>query len=180
MNSNRVLKEDDINFIIANTDLERAKVLEWYNEFLETCPSGKINKSQFIQFYKKLIPNDAYEEDRFCEYVFDVYDTDKNGYVDFAEFLIAFMIRSKGSLRDKLEWLFDVYDTDNNNYITYWELGHVLRLVFAVKNIKQDAYEKAKEIMRKIDRSHDERLSKAEFIAGGTQDEQLRKLLAPF
>ena len=56
----------------------------------------------------------------------------------------------------------------------------MLRLLFNMKNIKGDPYEKAKEIFSKIDRSNDYRLTKQEFIAGCTKDEQIRQLFAPF
>lgn len=176
------LTEDDIIFIMANTDFTRAKIIEWHAQFIKQCPLGKINRKEFVQFYKQLTPgnDNNIDEDRFCEYVFKAFDSDNNGYVDFAEFLQSFWIRAKGNLREKLSWLFSVYDSDSNNFITYWELGHMLRLLFNMKNIKGDPYEKAKEIFSKIDRSNDYRLTKQEFIAGCTKDEQIRQLFAPF
>ena len=176
------LTDEDIEFIMSNTDLDRGQILRWHQDFKEKCPQNRLNKSQFILFYKHLIPGEStsLDHDRFCEAVFRAFDTDSNGYVDFAEFLLAFWIRASGSLKDKLAWLFEVYDTDRSNYITESELTSMLKLVLSIKNIKEDPREKTREIFLRIDRSKDGKISRQEFIAGCTQDEKLRNLLAPF
>jgi Ca2+-binding EF-hand superfamily protein len=120
------------------------------------------------------------EEERFCDLVFQVFDTDSNGYIDFGEFLIAFWIRSRGSLKDKLGWLFDLYDVDRSGFITPWELSKTLKFVFGMKNIKDDPYLKACDIVKQIDRNSDSKLTKQEFIYGLTINEELRNLLAPY
>ncbi|RNA32884.1 neuronal calcium sensor 2 [Brachionus plicatilis] len=174
------LSEDDIEFIAANTDFDRNQILEWYEEFRQKCPNNQLNKASFVKFYKSLIPGDSKAEDSFCEHVFSAFDTDNNGYIDFSEFLIAFWIRSKGSLKDKLNWLFDIYDMDKSNYITPWELSRMLRLVFSMKSINDDPYLASKQIFDDIDRSKDGRLTRQEFIAGCTKYEKYRNLFAPF
>lgn len=174
------LNEEDIEFIIANTDFDRNQILEWHNEFRQKCPNNLLDKANFVKFYKSLIPGDSNAEDKFCEHVFNAFDTDNNGFIDFSEFLIAFWIRAKGSLKDKLNWLFDIYDTDKSNYITPWELSRMLRLVLNMKNIDDDPYLLAKKIFDDIDRSKDGRITRHEFIAGCTKYEKYRNLFAPF
>lgn len=174
------LSEEDIEFIIANTDFEREKILAWFNEFKKACPTGKLDKQTFIYFYKQLIKGDHEHEDQFCSLVFDVFDSDQNGSIDFGEFLIAFWVRAKGNIREKLAWVFDIYDSDNNNYITKHEMMKILRLVFAIKGIEEDSDDKTEEIFESLDRSNDGRLTKHEFIAGCMRNEELKALFAPF
>ncbi|CAF0786426.1 unnamed protein product [Brachionus calyciflorus] len=150
------LSDEDIDFIEANTDFKRDQIL--------AC----------------LIPGDNPAEDQFCEYVFQAFDSDNNGYVDFGEFLIAFWIRAKGSLKEKLNWLFDIYDTDKSNYISQWELSRMLRLVFSMKNIKEDPYAYSRKIFNDMDRGKDGRLTRQEFITGCTKSEEYRNLFSPF
>lgn len=173
------LKDEDIEFILANTDLNREQIVQWYNDFKKNCPDSKLNRTQFTKFYKNFIPGDSTDEDRFCEYVFQAFDADNSGFIDFGEFLVSFWVRAKAPLKDKLAWLFDVYDNDRSGYISSWEVSRMLRLVFSMKNIKDDPYDKARKIFDQLDRSHDGRVTKLEFIAGCTKDETLRALLAP-
>jgi Ca2+-binding EF-hand superfamily protein len=174
------LSEEDIQFIISNTDFDREQVIKWFDDFKKQCPSGRLNKQEFIQFYKKLIKGDSAEEDQLCAIVFNVFDSDGNGSIDFGEFLIAFWVRAKGSIKEKLGWLFDIYDYDNSNYITSWELVKMLKLLYGVKGVKEDAYSKGISIMNVLDRSKDGKISKAEFIAGCSKDTQLKSLFSPF
>lgn len=174
------LTEDDIHFIIANTDFDRGKVLEWYDDFRRKCPSGKLNKRQFIDFYKKLIRGDHPDEEQFCAAVFEVFDSDGNGTIDFPEFLIAFWVRAKGNVREKLTWLFDIYDCDKSGFITLIELEKMMKLVLNMKSIKEDPREISKRIMNALDRSRDGKISKHEFIAGCTKDNNMLSIFSPF
>ena len=42
--------------------------------------------------------------------LFDLYDKDENGEIDFSEFTSATNIKTNGVLSQKLEWAFDFYD----------------------------------------------------------------------
>jgi Ca2+-binding EF-hand superfamily protein len=77
------LTEDDIQFIMANTDLERDRIIAWHDDFRRKCPNNRIDKAMFVSFYKNLIPGDHPDEDKFCEAVFEAFDSDANGYIDF-------------------------------------------------------------------------------------------------
>ncbi len=174
------LSEDDIQFILANTDFERDKVIEWYANFRQKCPSGKLDKNDFICFYRQLIRGNHPDEDAYCSAVFDVFDSDGNGLIDFGEFLIAFWIRAKGNIKDKLSWLFDIYDLDKSGSISLRELKEMLKLVCNMKGLRDDPDEKAESIMYALDRSRDGRISRHEFIAGCTRDQRLRSIFSPF
>jgi Ca2+-binding EF-hand superfamily protein len=187
-NNNKITKApyeltaDEVNFIRSNTELTSEQIEEWWAEFKSKCETGRLNRQEFIHFFKGLIHFDYSEQDElaFCEHVFRAFDTDNDGCVDFAEFLIAFWVRCNGTLRDKLTWLFEIYDTDRSSFISVWEMAKLLKIVYGFKNIVGDPTVRAREIFAQIDRNKDGKLSRSEFIAGCTQDEKLRKLLAPF
>ena len=174
------LTEDDIQFIMANTDFDREKIVEWHRDFIAKCPGGQLDKPQFIQFFKKLIPGNSADEDKYCEAVFYACDTDSNGFIDFSEFLIAFWIRAKGNMRATLSCIYDIYDTLRSNNLPLWELSSMLKLVVGMKGLNEDVYDLSRKIISSVDRNGDNRISKQEFIAACTKDQKLRNLFAPY
>lgn len=171
------LNEEDIQFIMANTDFNRENVLRWFQTFKTECPDCQLDRKNFITFYIKLIPGQSDVKTEFADAVFEAFDQDNNGFVDFGEFLIAFWIKAKGDVEKKLVWLFEVYDNDRSGYISMTELTHMLRLLFSLKNMNDDAIERAKYVMDLVDINSDGELSKTEFVEGCLMDGELRKLL---
>ena len=68
------------------------------------CPDGKLTAAAFRKIYMKCFPSENIEE--FSDHVFRTFDKDKNGFIDFKEFLLAIDITSTGSPEEKLEWAF--------------------------------------------------------------------------
>jgi neuronal calcium sensor 1 len=46
------LSENDLLFLEANTKFDRQKIIEWHGAFIADCPSGRLDKKQFIKLYK--------------------------------------------------------------------------------------------------------------------------------
>lgn len=107
---------------------------------------------------------------------------DHSGSIDFSEFLLAFNIRSKGQLEERLSWTFNLYDLDNNGHIDKKELKKMFEVLFTMLNIdkKDERYnveKRAGEVIKKFDISGDKKLSHDEFVQGVKNDEPLKKLL---
>ena len=94
------LTEAQIEFITSNTDFDRETCLKWFTQFKLQCPELVLDKPKFIQFYSQLIPGETGKAKlEFCGHVFEAVDTDRNGHVDFGEFLVAFWVRAKADMR---------------------------------------------------------------------------------
>ena len=90
------------------TNLNRNKVnyewsfREWFQGFKKDCPDGQVTPVKFVESWKNLFPYGNAAE-QYCNHVFRAFDSDKNGYIDFKEFLIAIYITSSGNAEEKLK-----------------------------------------------------------------------------
>ena len=88
-----LLTEDDIEYIANNTALTREQVEEQYNNFLIKHKDGKISKRSFLSMIKDCYPSEFSEQ--LGKHIFRMYDTNKDGYIDFREFMVVLYVMSR-------------------------------------------------------------------------------------
>src|SRR3954452_17425399 len=92
-----------------------------------------LTKDEFQKIYRQFFPFG--DPSSFADYVFNVFDSDKSGSIDFKEFICALSVTSRGKMEDKLDWAFQLYDIDGDGKISYDEM---LKIVEAIYKMVQD------------------------------------------
>ena len=98
------ISKDDLDFLVLNTHYTADTITEWYKGFKQDCPDGRLNPEAFMKIYSKCFPMGNATE--LCDHVFRTFYTDKNGFIDFKEFLLAIDITSSGTPEEKLNWAY--------------------------------------------------------------------------
>ena len=96
-----------------------------HNEYRKKLSSGKkeLTKTEFRRVYNSLFAGDASD---FAEHVFRTFDVNKDGKVDFREFVIGLSVSGSAELDKKLEWAFRMYDVNETGYITWDEMRQII------------------------------------------------------
>ncbi|XP_055339431.1 neuronal calcium sensor 2-like [Paramacrobiotus metropolitanus] len=189
------LKKSDMDFLKANTTFDEATISEWYIEFMRDCKNGKLSPQKFMEVYEVLCPGG--EAKAFAKHAFRTFDKDRNGFIDFKEFLMAVNVTSSGTVEQKLKWAFNMVDIDGNGTI---ELNEMVKVIAAIQEMSValaasrthsssttnpviqaastlNPTERAKQIFSQMDANHDGILDEKEFMSGCMNDQSLVQML---
>merc|ERR1712215_211199 len=147
------LSKEDLDFLVTNTHYTKDTICDWYKGFKQDYPDGNLSPDSFMKIYSKCFPTGNAKE--FCEHVFRTFDSDKNGVIDFKEFILAIDVTSSGTPEEKLNWAFRMYDVDGNGWIDLVEMTKLVKSIYAMigpTTAQQDSPEaRAKEIFQRMD-----------------------------
>jgi Ca2+-binding EF-hand superfamily protein len=97
------LDKKDLEILSKTSNKTPEEVQYWYEHFIKECPSGKLDMDQFCEFYKSFRKNENVED--VARHCFNAFDLDKNNYIDFGEFLIAYIATTSNDPYEKLKYL---------------------------------------------------------------------------
>jgi len=176
------LTQEDLDYLQANMkNYKEDTIKELYEGFKINIPDGHMTNDNFlvmIRESKEPLPNNVKE---FYDRYFQTFDTDKNGFIEFKEFVLAGDLLNNGTPAEQLKWYFKMYDLDGNGVIDQDEMTKMLHGIYYShgETLSIDSAEdKAKEIFNRLDENGDGHLTEEEFVQGCLQDKDLFELLA--
>jgi Ca2+-binding EF-hand superfamily protein len=177
------LKSKEIKNLSKQTGLTGEEITSVFEQFSENNPDGALNKVEFVRLYEKLRPESNEQLDEISEFVFNAFDEDQSGFIQFSEFLVAFTLTTKGDAAEKLGYAFELYDQDNNEYLDGDEVHDVLVGMLDLLGAQKQEYnieELTKECISQLDLTNDNRIEKDEFVNGLMGNYSLKALMSPF
>lgn len=143
-----------------------------------------ISGQGFLRIYKQFFPHG--DPSKFASLVFRVFDENKDGSIEFEEFIKALSVTSRGNLEEKLVWAFKLYDVDNDGYITREEMYNIVDAIYQMlgtqAKIAEEEEENPKErvdrIFEQLDKNQDNKLTLEEFKEGSKQDPKIVQALS--
>ena len=173
------LKPDELETLRTDTEFTDDELKEWhrwYRGILLDCPNGRMDVEEFKKIYNRMFPSGV--DDKYAGHVFRTFDVNKDGHIDFREFVCSLSITSRGSLEEKLRWAFRVYDIDEDGFITRKEMLEIVKAIFnmsrhnslshhlPVSEDESTPEERVDDIIRELDKNMDGKLSEVEFVEG--------------
>jgi len=131
-NSGKKLSSNDISMLEKTetaTKMNRKELLAEYKKFKKQFPKGVINKSQFKEMAVHFLPPQQCTPE-FVDRLFNAFDKDRSGEIDFQEFMLAMTMCSSENPEDKLRFCFRSLDTDGNGSLDRDEVLYAVKLIF--------------------------------------------------
>ncbi|CAM4423120.1 guanylyl cyclase-activating protein 3 [Caretta caretta] len=158
-------------------DINAMEIHHWYTKFMKECPSGQLCLHEF----KHVLGLQGLTQDanKYVEQVFHTFDMNKDGFIDFLEFIAAINLVIRGKIDQKLKWYFKLYDADGNGTIDKKELLSIFMAIQAINgNQSMTPEEFTNMVFQKIDVNNDGELTLEEFINGVESDASLLELIS--
>jgi calcium-dependent protein kinase len=153
----RKLQQASLTYIVSHlmSKEDKNELINLFNSF-DTNSDGVLTKQEIINGYKEMMSMSLESAEKEAERIFDEVDLDKNGTIDYNEFLIACTNRNKLLNKDKLEQTFKLFDKDGNGSISAAEIKNVLGA--AIGDQKE-----LDKMIKEVDENGDQEISLVEF-----------------
>ncbi|XP_047672853.1 Kv channel-interacting protein 2 isoform X1 [Tachysurus fulvidraco] len=156
-----------------------------YRGFKNECPSGVVNEDTFKVIYSQFFPQG--DSSTYAHFLFEAFDTNKNGSVSFEDFVIGLSIILRGTIIDRLNWAFNLYDLNKDGCITKEEMLDIMKSIYDMMGkytypcMQEDApREHVENFFQKMDRNNDGVVTIDEFIESCQKDENIMQSMQLF
>jgi len=174
------LKFKDFAYIAKNTNFaSRGIVEDYYNDLIAKCPIGKMDLEQFKVTFRLAFPERP--EEKLLLLTEKVANVDKtDGMIPLHCMGMLLYLFCDGKTEDNLLGIFNLFDEDGNGTISIDELLNMMAFFIEIgaDSGKVDMATVMAEMFQRGDQNKDDKLTKAEFVAGMTGHPVIAKILA--
>lgn len=151
----------------TNFDNERIQLLR--NEFQQINDGSGLTFLQFQKVFARAVP-DYDQKSLNLNRMFDVFDSNQDGVVDFKELMSGLSIMYAGTLDEKLKFIFKAFDVGNKNYITleeftqlYKQVSSAFKFDYDLATFEEEFENTIRKDFKSLDKNNNGTLSFEEF-----------------
>jgi len=164
----------DLAFLQSATGKDSGSIQTWYDNFLAECPNGNMSRAKMAYMYQQIFPNG--NAVNFSENMFNAFDTDNSGTVNFREFIVVIHITTNGTPEEMINFMFKIYDLNRDGTISYMEVLKLTDALFELQG-EEKVVGKAGETFDKLDKNDDGMVTLGEFLSHCRNDEKVQGAL---
>lgn len=102
-------KKTDFEFLLEKTHFNEKELTIIWNQFHKEIPGGTLARSTFHTLVTSVT---GMEDEKLNDMMFQAFDAENLGYIDYRQWVIAFSIMTRGTLEEKLHFTFNIYDVE--------------------------------------------------------------------
>nr|XP_043902303.1 Kv channel-interacting protein 4 isoform X1 [Solea senegalensis] len=178
-------RPESMDKLQEQTKFNKKELQVLYRGFKNECPSGVVNEENFKNIYSQFFPQG--DSSMYAHFLFEAFDTNKNGSVSFEDFVFGLSIILRGTVNDRLNWAFNLYDLNKDGCITKEEMLDIMRSIYDMMGkytyptMQDDApRDHVESFFQKMDRNKDGVVTIDEFIESCKKDENIMQSMQLF
>ncbi|XP_071359953.1 A-type potassium channel modulatory protein KCNIP2-like [Trachinotus anak] len=178
-------RPEGIDRLVEQTNFSKKELKVLYRGFKNECPSGVVNEETFKNIYSQFFPQG--DSSMYAHFLFEAFDTQNNGTVNFEDFVVSLSIILRGSITDKLNWAFNLYDLNKDGCITREEMTDIMHSIYDMMgkytypNMKDSAAkDHVDSFFQKMDRNNDGVVTIEEFLETCQKDDNIMQSMHMF
>ncbi|XP_042288862.1 Kv channel-interacting protein 2-like isoform X2 [Thunnus maccoyii] len=178
-------RPESMDKLQEQTKFTKKELQVLYRGFKNECPSGVVNEENFKNIYSQFFPQG--DSSMYAHFLFEAFDTNKNGSVSFEDFVFGLSIILRGTINDRLNWAFNLYDLNKDGCITKEEMLDIMTSIYDMMGkytyptMQDDApRDHVESFFQKMDRNKDGVVTVDEFIESCKKDENIMQSMQLF
>ncbi|XP_074501876.1 A-type potassium channel modulatory protein KCNIP2 isoform X3 [Sebastes fasciatus] len=178
-------RPESMDKLQEQTKFTKKELQVLYRGFKNECPCGVVNEENFKTIYSQFFPQG--DSSMYAHFLFEAFDTNKNGSVSFEDFVFGLSIILRGTINDRLNWAFNLYDLNKDGCITKEEMLDIMKSIYDMMgkytypNMQDDVpREHVESFFQKMDRNKDGVVTIEEFIESCKKDENIMQSMQLF